>query len=309
MNAAIAIFCMALVATIWSATIKQAQTEREEVIAGAIRQNSNLAIAFEEHTTRTIKEVEAAVLFITHEYARLGTKLDLAGYINDGYIDGKLFTVVGVVGAGGDLLLSSQPFNPVNLSDREHISVHKQRGGGKLFIGKPVLSRTTNRWSIPMTRRISNVDGGFGGVVVAMVDPEYFTDFYQKTDLGEHGLVNLVGFDGISRARRVGKTANSGLEMSNSDVLQEQAKNGIGSFLSSGGTEGIARYMSYRTCAITAGGGGGNFAARRSCRIHGAQAPGLLGGPAGQRSHRSVRRVADEGIGTPKAGDRRAHRQ
>ena len=247
MNAAIAIFCVALLATFWWAALKQAQTEREEVIAGAIRQNSNLAIAFEEHTTRTIREVEAAVLFITHEYARLGTKLDLAAYIKDGYIDSRVFTVVDVVGEGGDLLLSSLPFKPVNLSDREHISVHVQRGSGKFFIGKPVLSRTVNRWSIPMTRRISNADGGFGGVVVALVDPAYFTNFYQKTDLGEHGLVNLVGFDGVSRARRVGKAANSDLEMSNSDVLREHAKNGIGSFLGSGGTEGIARYVSYRT--------------------------------------------------------------
>lgn len=247
MNAAIAVFCTALFATFWWAAIKQAQTEREEVIAGAIRQNSNLAIAFEEHTTRTIKEVDAAVLFITHEYARLGTALDLAGYINDGYIDGKLFTLVGIVSAGGDLLLSTQPFKPVNLSDREHIRVHVLRDSGRLFIGKPVLSRAANTWSIPMTRRITNVDGSFGGVVVALVDPDYFTNFYQKTDLGQYGLVNLVGFDGVSRARRVGKAANSDLEMSNTDVLQEQAKNGVGSFLSSAGAEGVARYTSYRT--------------------------------------------------------------
>ena len=55
MNAVIATFCAALLIAIWSGAIIGAQREREKAIAAAIRQNSNLAAAFEEQTIRMIK--------------------------------------------------------------------------------------------------------------------------------------------------------------------------------------------------------------------------------------------------------------
>jgi diguanylate cyclase (GGDEF)-like protein/PAS domain S-box-containing protein len=246
-NAVIALFALALIGTVWGAVIVTVQFERQETIDNAIRQNSNLAMAFEEQTIRTIKGVDAAALFIAREYARLGTKIDLAQYAADGYIDDKLFDNVYVINERGDLVLSSHSFKPTNLADREHFMVHVQRETGKLFIGKPLLGRASGKWTIHMTRRINRPDGSFGGIVSMAVDPGYFTSFYQQTDLGKLGLVNLVGVDGISRARLSGKVAGFGQDMSKSNLLREQAKGGIGTFLSTGRTEGVARYESFRT--------------------------------------------------------------
>jgi uncharacterized membrane protein YvbJ len=71
LNIAIAAFCLVLIGAIWTAVVVQTQVNRAETIANAIRQNSNLALALEEHSVRTIKGVDAAALFIAHEYARL----------------------------------------------------------------------------------------------------------------------------------------------------------------------------------------------------------------------------------------------
>ena len=248
MNIAIAAFCLLSIGAIWIAVVIQTQSERAQTIANAIRQNANLVMGFEEQTIRTIKGVEAAARFIAHEYARLRTKIDLTKYIEDGFIDGKLIVNLGVVDERGDMLVSSQPKSgPINVADREYFRVHMQQDSGKLYFSKPVVSRITGKWTFPMTWRISKPDGSFGGIVSAAVAPDHFNEFYQKADLGQDGMMDLVGLDGVSRVRRSLHFASFGLDMSNSNLLKEQAKSGVGSFLNAGRIEGIKRYESFRT--------------------------------------------------------------
>lgn len=249
-NLAIAAFCLALIAAIWFATVRQSQSEREVTIAGAVRQNANLAMAFEEQAIRTLKGVDVAARFVAHEYARQGKKIDLPGYIADELIDGRLFVNISVIDENGDMLASklARPA-PINVADREYFTVHRQQDSGKLFIGKPVVSRITGQWAIPMSRRINKPDGSFGGVVSAAVDPIYFTDFYGKADLGENGLVNLIGLDGISRARQSGSRVSSGLDLTGSPLFKQQAIRATGDLLGPGSIEKVPRYISYRTLA------------------------------------------------------------
>ena len=237
-----------MIVGIWAAVIVQTKSERRETIAYAVQRNSNLAMAFEEHTYRTLKGIDAATLFAVHEYQRLGTQMNLAQYLDEGLIDGTLFTNVTIADSNGDLVVSSQVFKPLNVADREHFQVHVQQDDHRLFIGKPLLSRLYGRWSIPMSRRINKSDGSFAGVVSALVDPDYFLQFYKKTAIGHDGVVDLVRrLDGVSRARHAGQVSSFGNDMSRSSLLDQQARNGIGNFLSVGGLEGIRRYMSFRT--------------------------------------------------------------
>lgn len=73
MNIAIVGSCLLFIAAIWTIVVVELQSESAKTIANVIRQNANLAKVFEEQTIRTIKGVDAAALFIAHEYMRLGT--------------------------------------------------------------------------------------------------------------------------------------------------------------------------------------------------------------------------------------------
>jgi diguanylate cyclase (GGDEF)-like protein/PAS domain S-box-containing protein len=126
--------------------------------------------------------------------------------------------------------------------------VHQARGArDALHVSVPVLGRVSNSWQVPLSRRLVNKDGSFAGVVVLSVDPGYFTRFYRKADIGAHGLVTLVGLDGVVRARRVGDALSFGDDLSASSLLREQTRSDAGDFMSAGGIDNVQRYVSYRT--------------------------------------------------------------
>lgn len=247
LNAAVGLFAFLLICALWVAVFLEQRAERGEVIATAVRQNTNLAIAYEEHIVRTLKGLDGTLLFARHEYLRQGRKLDLPRYVEEGVIDGRPFSILSVVDEKGNIVLSSREIAPVNYADRDFFRIHQlRRNQDTFFIDKPVLGRVSKTWQVPMSRRIIKPDGSFGGIVVLSVDPAYLARFYQKADIGEQGVVTLVGMDGIVRARRVGNTLSFGADMSGSSLLQEYAKSTTGEFLSLGGVDGSQRYISYR---------------------------------------------------------------
>jgi PAS domain S-box-containing protein len=116
-----------------------------------------------------------------------------------------------------------------------------------LFISKPFTGRITGRAVISFSRRMIGPDGRFAGAVSVGLDPAYFLQTYKSFDLGQRGLIQLVGLDGVVRARRVGYEDSFGDDMRESQLLTLAAKTLSGHFHSSGGrSDGLPRYQSYR---------------------------------------------------------------
>lgn len=248
MTIVIVVFGLLLVGALWRMVLAEEKSEREELIAAAVKQNSNLAVAYEEHLTRTLKGLDSVLLFVRHEYLRVGRTMDVAKYVADGIIDDRLFSILSVTDEYGNVILSSKPIAPVSYADREFFSVHQlRRGRDDLHISVPVLGRVSGTWQVPISRPVIRADGSFAGVIVLSVDPGYFTRFYQKADIGVQGLVTLVGLDGITRARRVGDALSFGDDMSGTMLMREQARSNIGNFLGQGRIDSTPRYISYRT--------------------------------------------------------------
>ena len=249
-NAVIAGVCVAAIALMWVAVIAQARFERREAIAAAIERNSNLAVAFEEFTVRTIDGADAVARYIKREYARTGAAIDIAGLIAEGTIDADAFAAISIVDERGGLVATSYervPGGPLTAADRPHFTVHIPRDSEKAFVGQPILSRLTGKSTIPISRRINKPDGSFGGIVSVQVDPVRFTQFYGDATLRPGDVIALVGLDGISRARRVGHQESSGEDMTGGRLLLEQAVHPVGSVRGPGKLDGVLRYYSYRT--------------------------------------------------------------
>jgi diguanylate cyclase (GGDEF)-like protein/PAS domain S-box-containing protein len=246
-NFAVALFAIVVVGVVWATVLGRIEFERSRTVSDATKQNANLATSFEEHTVRTLKGIDQTLLFLKHESEEPGSTLDIRAMVRDAIIEKNLLTYIGVVDEHGSLILGSGPFELTFLGDREWFNVHQRQSSDALFIGAPLLGRVTGKWAFQMSRRIDKPDGSFGGVVYASVDPAYFTEFYRRTDLGDGGMVTLVGLDGISRARRSGEKTTFGEDMRELTLFAQQARNGSGSFVTAGTLDGIRRLISYRS--------------------------------------------------------------
>ncbi len=249
-NAVIAGVCLAAIGLMWVAVIAQARFERHEAIAAAVDRNSNLAVAFEEFAVRTIDGADAVARYIRSEYARTGRGIDIPGLIADRTIDAGAFAAISIVDEHGSLVATSYerpPGGPLTAADRPHFTVHMAQDTGKAFVGQPIVSRLTGKSTIPISRRINKPGGSFGGIVSVQVDPARFTQFYGDATVRTGDVIALVGLDGITRARRVGRVESSGEDMRGGRLLAEQTARPIGDIVGPGKLDGVRRYYSYRT--------------------------------------------------------------
>lgn len=65
-----------------------------------------------------------------------------------------------------------------------------------VYIGNQRTAIPTHPQMIVMSRRINKLDGSFGGVIIAAVDPNYFSEFFSSVDQGSNRFMTLILEDG-----------------------------------------------------------------------------------------------------------------
>jgi two-component system, NtrC family, sensor kinase len=116
-----------------------------------------------------------------------------------------------VIGADGYITHDSDyPTTPrVSLADRDYFVAHQEDKNLGVHVAKPLISRSVNRWFVPISRRIEQAEGKFNGIVVAAVEPRFFESFYRELGLGPRDSVALFNSNTILIARHP-QTAGTG---------------------------------------------------------------------------------------------------
>jgi len=214
----------------------------------SVRLNSaNLARAFEEDVVHSLREVDWTILLLRTYYQRNTSAFDFAGLTRDlANADGRTFQYV-IIGPDGVMRMSTAATTgaTVNLADREHFQAHVKSKDDSLFVSKPVLGKVTGKWSIQLTRRLTNPDGSFGGVIVASVDPNRFSRLYDAIDVGAKGDITLVGLDGVVRSRKGAAEDTAGQSIAASDFFHTISSNSAGSFRDESPFDRVMRVGSY----------------------------------------------------------------
>jgi PAS domain S-box-containing protein len=250
LDAFVLFFNSALVILIWFAVTEIVHTDRRETMRAAIERSDNLAIALEAYAARTIESADAIVRHLIREKIHAGANFDLQQFVEKHTIDNS--TLAGIVIADEHGRVATTTLNlvsdkPVNVSDREHFRVHRERVLGRAFVGKPVVGRITGRLVVPVTRRINKPDGSFGGVAMAVIEHARLTDMLDAASLHPLDTFSILGEDGITRARLSGNRSSAGEDLGPSPLFSEIKRRPNGHFFAPGVLDGINRYFSYRS--------------------------------------------------------------
>jgi len=110
-----------------------------------------------------------------------------------------------------------------NNADREYFIYHRTHAGRVPHVGEPVISRSSGKWIIPVSRRLDKPDGSFGGVALATLDIDYFRRFYQGFDVGARGTVALLSNSGVLMLRQPFDNERVGASMRDAELYRYYA--------------------------------------------------------------------------------------
>lgn len=124
-----------------------------------------------------------------------------------------------VFGADGRWLISSLDRTPLhNNADREYFQFHANNPDRRVHVGKPVRSRSTGAWVLPVSRRLNRPDGSFAGVALGTIRVEYFIKLYESFNVGHTGTILLTLDDGTMIYRYPYNERLIGADVSNGPV-------------------------------------------------------------------------------------------
>jgi len=108
----------------------------------------------------------------------------------------KHFGAIQVFDANGKLAVDASTLDPLpeDRSDEEYFRIHRDQPDTGLFISRPMLHR--GAYAIVLSRRISDEDGRFLGVVAGSIRFSYFHDLFGRLHLSPDDTITIFRRDG-----------------------------------------------------------------------------------------------------------------
>ncbi len=242
------VFVSVLAATVW-----QVWSERQRTLQEIDTSNSNLAQTLNTYAEGIITQSSMLLLGIVERLeteGASGVHLDRLHHLVDrqqhllNQLNGLL-----VVDAQGRWLMSSRGEVPPGgeSSDRQFFLHHRDDDSPRIFIGPPIRSRANGEWVLTISRRFTDHDGRFAGVVVVALGIENFLRLFGKIDIGEQGAISLGTASGQLLVRYPFREQDIGRDFSGSPNFRRHysgAMAGSASFASS--IDGLVRIYAFR---------------------------------------------------------------
>jgi diguanylate cyclase (GGDEF)-like protein len=203
------IAALILAAAGWGAVAAKLDHDRRAVEKAALRDVAVVSRGYANHLMRTIEAIDQILLHVKFDWELSGGRLRLETIKEERLFPPSSVFNVGIVDRDGRLVTSTlrgAEKNRITDEDRPFFLAHKNAANDFLYIGSPVYGRLSHMEVVPFSRRLTDLNGNFDGVVAVSVIPAYFTAAYDAMTLGDNGLLGFVGRDHVIRAMRTGQT-------------------------------------------------------------------------------------------------------
>jgi diguanylate cyclase (GGDEF)-like protein len=232
-----------LLAATWGVTLGLIRIKHAEAEHDAAILSRELLGTYEAQVVGVLREIGQTLNLVKFWHERSGKRGTLAELAQRGLLPPDLVFSVGIADRNGTMVESTRPLGTVSVADREYF--RKQTDGGSILVGQ-LPQGATGEGKIPFTQRLSAANGDFDGVVIVAVDAAYFVSGYDASQLGEHGVLGILGTDGIFRVRRSGDAMFSGDAIDDSSLLSKPDETEVEPPVSRSSWDGTERWMSAR---------------------------------------------------------------
>ncbi|QDM19702.1 diguanylate cyclase [Tardiphaga sp. vice278] len=159
----------------------------------------------------------------------------------------KHFGPLKVFDAAGNLMLNASSLEPApdRALDRDYFQAHRINAALGLFIGRPVAS-DTGELSIYLSRRISLLDGTFGGIVAGSIRLSYFHDLFRRVKGEPEDTLTLIDKDGTVVMRSPFDMAMIGRNLRDAPGIDRVLTEESGWLKAAGVADGIPRQFVWR---------------------------------------------------------------
>ncbi len=134
----------------------------------------------------------------------------------------------------------------VNLADRDYFTAQRERSVG-MFLSDPIRSRVRDgHYSIAISRRVTEHDGSFGGIVMLTLRLAYFQQLFDRIDVDSKGSAFIMLGDGTMLAHRPYSDYEVGAQVGELDYIQPMLKTSDGSFIAAGEDDKVQRIYTFK---------------------------------------------------------------
>jgi diguanylate cyclase (GGDEF)-like protein len=204
------LFALLLLVAIWLITFHEIDAEREHAREAAADSLQEMLGTYEAQVARSIDGIDQTLRMLKYAVERKGALGALPELGRQGLLPPGVVFVVSIVDHNGLTVASHPRALSISVADQGYFRFHQEHDSGATFVSPVLRDAANSEWHLHFTRRLDDADGNFAGIVIVETDPAYFTSSYERSRLGERGMLGLVGTDGVVRALRTGDKISFG---------------------------------------------------------------------------------------------------
>jgi hypothetical protein len=180
-----------LIALIASGTWMLVSHLLNRAIAVAERESSNITLVLAEQADQAFQAMELAQVSVIERMQELGIasredyQRQMSGHDVHLMLKDKIgglphVSGIAVFDTQGKLLNFSRywPIPAFNVADRDYFKALQSDGHLTAFVSEPLRNRGSGTWVISLARKVSAPSGEFLGLVVGLIELEYFEKFF-----------------------------------------------------------------------------------------------------------------------------------
>ncbi|MGA2190682.1 MAG: ATP-binding protein [Steroidobacteraceae bacterium] len=232
-----------MLTAIWAVTLEIIKLKHSDAEHVASVSSRELRDTYEARVASALHEIDQTLNLVKYSHESDGTHRTLAELRDKGLLPPGLLFNVSIADRHGAITDSTRAPQKQDVSRDDFFL--KQLESDAFFIGQPARNPTVDK-NLYFSRRLSAPDGTFDGVTVVAVDASYFVSDYDTAKLGEHGVLGIVGIDGIVRIRRTGESEFYGDLIDYASVVPRSDATDADPTISISSWDGVRRWTSAR---------------------------------------------------------------